>query len=114
MKPETDASDPKETVPAPAIMVFTELVLPPLTSVVPKRTEVVAPDALVKVTVDPAPPVIERASKVNPVPVILRLALLAIKMVFVPVAVWSVPLKVLFAELVQVYPEVNQFIPATV
>lgn len=80
----------------------------------PKITVVVAPAAFVKVTVDPAPPVIDMASKVNPVPVILRLALLAMKMVFVPVEVWSIPVKVLFAPELQVYPVVNQLIPARV
>ena len=105
---------PKITVPAPLIIVFTELVLPLLARDVPKRSVVVAPVAFVKVTVDPAPPVMDRASKVNADPVILRLAALAMKMVFVPVEVWSTPVKVLVAALLQVYPEVNQLTPATV
>ena len=105
---------PKITVPAPLIIVFTELVLPLLARLVPKRSVVVAPAAFVKVTVDPAPPVMDRASKVNADPVILRLAALAMKMVFVPVEVWSTPVKVLVMELLQVYPEVNQLTPALV
>ena len=35
-------------------------------------------------------------------------------MVLVPEAVWSVPVKFLFAAEVQVYPVVNQLIPARV
>ena len=81
------ASVPKTIVPAPAIMVFTELVLPPVPLDVPKITLVVAPDALVRVSVDPVPPVMFRALKVNPAPVMLRLMLLARVMEFVPAEV---------------------------
>ena len=95
-------------------MVFTELVLPPVAVDVPKLIVVVAAAALVRVSVDPAPPVIERPLKLNPVPVMLRLAALAMKIVFAPVEFVSTPVKVLFAEELQVYPLVNQLIPATV
>ena len=72
-------------------MVFTELVLPPFAEEEPIITVVVAPAALVRVSVDPVPPVMDRASKVTPDPVILRLALFVMYTVFVPVAVASVP-----------------------
>jgi hypothetical protein len=89
-------------VPVPLIIVFTELVLPLLALVVPNITVVVVPVALVMVTVDPVPPVKARASKVIPNPVILRLALLAILMAFVPAVVASVPTKVLLVVVVHV------------
>ena len=82
---------PKTTVPAPLIIVFTELVLPLLAVLVPKRTVVVAPAAFVNVTVDPAPPLMPKASKVTPEPVMLRLTLLSMETVFVPVRVESLP-----------------------
>jgi hypothetical protein len=77
------------------MIVFTELVLPLLAEDVPKRIVLVAPEVPVRVSVDPVPPLMARASKVNPTPVILRLALLAMLMAFVPVAVASVPVYVL-------------------
>ena len=101
-------------------MVLTKFVRPLLAILVPQLIVVVAAAALDIVRVAPAPPVMERASNVNPVPVTFRLALLVMKMVFVPMpapdplVVWSVPVKVLFAPEVQVYPVVNQLIPATV
>ena len=106
--------DPKITVPAPLIIVFTELVLPLLARDVPKITVVLEAAALVKVTVDPEPPVMPKASKFHADPVILRLALLAMLMAFVPVAVASTPVKVLVIVLDQVYPVVDQLTPATV
>ena len=93
-------------------MVLTEFVRPLLVALVPQMIVVVAAAALVRVRVAPEPPVMPRASNVNPVPVTLRLALLVMYMVLVPEAVWPVPDKVLVALAVQVYPLVNQLIPA--
>ena len=57
-------------------MVLTEFVRPLLAAFCPQMIVVVAAAALVRVRVAPAPPAIERASNVNPVPVTFRLALL--------------------------------------
>ena len=58
------------------MMVLTEFVRPLLATLVPQVIVVVAAAALVRVRVAPAPPVMERASNVDPIPVTFRLALL--------------------------------------